>query len=350
MFKRMESSQLQELHFRSDPDTGLQAIIAIHNTVRGPSLGGCRFISYASTDDAITDAMRLAQGMSYKAALAGLPLGGGKSVIIKPEKPFNRQRLMESFGHFVNDLGGRYITAMDSGTQTSDMDAIARHTSFLTCTSESGDPAPYTAQGVFEGIRASVKHQFKTDSLGGLSVAIQGLGNVGYEVAKLLDQAGAKLTVSDINQEKVELAVRDFGASTVAPDKVYRVDADVFCPCGLGAILNKDTVEQLRCAVVAGSANNQLADESIGERLLERDILYAPDYLINAGGLIFVYMRYTQDSSEEISKKVGGIESALGTLFNEASRQGRPTNLVANQQAEQIIENAAHDFGATEAA
>lgn len=350
MFEQMESAHLQELHFRSDPHTGLQAIVAIHNTVRGPALGGCRFISYSSESDAVTDAVRLAQGMSYKAALAGLPLGGGKSVIIKPRRAFNRQQLMESFGHFVNDLGGRYITAMDSGTQTADMDAIAKHTTSVTCTSESGDPSPYTARGVFEGIRASVRHKFRTNDLEGLHVAIQGLGNVGYEVARLLHQAGANLVVSDIDEEKVASAEQDFSASRVDPDKVYEVDTDVFCPCGLGAIVNKDTVEKLSCDIVAGSANNQLADETIGERLLERDILYAPDYLINAGGLIFVYMRYSNHPIEEIAQKVDAIGLSLGQLFNQASGYGLPTNLVANQRAEQIIQHSMHGMNATEAA
>lgn len=350
MFNQMENSQLQGLHFRSDPQTGLQAIVAIHSTARGPALGGCRFISYASSDDAITDAIRLARGMSYKAALAGLPLGGGKSVIIRPQKAFDRQRLMESFGRFVNDLGGRYITAMDSGTQISDMDAIARHTSFVTCTRESGDPAPYTARGVFEGIKASVKHKFRKDDLKGVHVTIQGLGNVGYEVARLLHKVGAELTVTDIDEQKILSAEQEFGASRVEPGKVYEVETDVFCPCGLGAIINPETVELLRCAVIAGSANNQLSNDAIGERLLERDILYAPDYLINAGGLIFVYMRYSNGSPEAIARKVDHIGPALGRLFNQASGYGLPTNVIANQRAEQIIANSIHEVRANQAA
>ena len=340
MFKQMESAGLQDLHFWQDPNTGLRAIIAIHDTYRGPAIGGCRFISYTDTASAIEDAIRLAKGMSYKAALAGLPHGGGKSVLIKPEGLHDRDALMQSFGGFVDSLGGRYITAMDSGTQVTDMDNIARNTRFVTCTSDMGDPSPSTAQGVFAGIRASVIFRMGTADLQGIHVAIQGLGHVGYAVARLLHDVGARLTVADIDPEKVSRARHELGASSVAADEIYDVDADIFCPCGLGAILNQDTVSRLRAVIVAGSANNQLATDDMGEQLHQRNILYAPDYLINSGGLIFVALQHARHHDEVIRQKVTGIHDALLELYKHAQAEQLPTNLIADHRAEAIIRQA----------
>lgn len=340
MFELMETNGLERLHFASDPDTGLRAIIAIHSTVRGAAIGGCRFIRYENDTDAIIDAARLARGMSYKAALAGLPHGGAKAVIIQPEQPFDRTALMRAFGRFIEDIGGHYITAMDSGTLTSDMDAISQATRWVTCTSESGDPSPFTALGVFEGIKAAVLHRSGKHTLSGQHVALQGLGHVGYAVARLLYDAGAHLTVTDIDPAKVLKAVNEFGAHAVSADRIYSVSCDVFCPCGLGAVINDHTVGQLNCGIVAGSANNQLARESHGEMLHKRGILYAPDYLINAGGLIFVALQYAGQSTAAIREKVRTIAPALGQLFQQAQQENRPTHLIANERAEAIISQA----------
>ncbi|WP_372832589.1 Leu/Phe/Val dehydrogenase [Pontibacterium sp.] len=341
MFEQMENAGLERLHLACDPETGLRAIIAIHSTLRGPAIGGCRFITYQSEADAITDATRLARGMSYKAALAGLPHGGAKAVLIKPNHNFDRNALMESFGRFVQDLGGRYITAMDSGTLTSDMDSIAHTTKWVTCTSQIGDPSPYTAMGVFEGIKAAVKHLHGSDSLQGVHVALQGLGHVGYAVAQMLYNSGAHLTVSDIDQVKVLKAVNELGAKAVATDKIYGVEADVFCPCGLGAIINDHSLQQLRCRIVAGSANNQLEREEHGELLRRRNILYAPDYLINAGGLIFVAMQHAGQADAAIAAKVRQVGTSLSQLFQQADQEDRCTHRIANERAETIIARAA---------
>ncbi|WP_415884639.1 Leu/Phe/Val dehydrogenase [Neptuniibacter sp. QD72_48] len=343
MFEQMESNGTQRLHFCHDPETGLKAIIAIHSTLRGPAIGGCRFIHYNDDDSAITDALRLARGMSYKAALAGLPHGGAKAVIIKPKSDFNRAELMQRFGQFVDGLGGEYITAMDSGTQISDMDQIQKSTAFVTCTQTTGDPSPYTALGVFEGIKASVRFKLNRTSLKGVHVSIQGLGHVGYEVARLLHQAGAKLTVTDIDQARVTQCEKSFNAASVAPDQIYAVDADVFCPCGLGAIINDTTLPQLRVSIIAGSANNQLTEEKHGDLLAAQDILYAPDYLINAGGLIFVALQYSKQNSREIRQKVIQIGDSLTQLYQNAAQAKQGVHRLANHQAEQII-SASNDF------
>jgi leucine dehydrogenase len=337
MFKQMESYQTQRLQLFSDPDSQLKAIIAIHSTTRGPAIGGCRFIPYKNEEDAITDALRLARGMSYKSALAGLPHGGAKAVIIYPEAEFSRAVLMQQFGRCVDSLGGDYITAMDSGTQTTDMDQISKYTNFVTCTKQSGDPSPHTALGVFEGIKASVKFKLKRDSLQGIHVSIQGLGHVGFALAQLLHRAGARLTVADINPQPLELCAQRFNAQVVSPDEIYSVNADVFSPCGLGAILNEQTIPQLKTAIVAGSANNQLAEEQHGDLLARRDILYAPDYLINAGGLIFVAMQYAQQPLNSMKQKVLQIGPALTELYQQAHSTHANVHRVANQRAESIL-------------
>jgi leucine dehydrogenase len=337
MFKQMESYDTQRLHLSQDSSTGLKAIVAIHSTARGPAIGGCRFIPYCNETDAITDALRLARGMSYKAALAGLPHGGAKAVLIRPDTPFDRKALMRSFGQFINTLNGEYITAMDSGTLVTDMDQIRHHTRWATCTSSSGDPSPHTALGVYEGIKASVKFKLGRNDLQGLHVSIQGLGHVGYEVAHLLHKAGARLTVTDLDPQRVQLCQQNFAAEAVSPEDIYKVHADIFCPCGLGAILNTDNIEQLRVAIVAGSANNQLATEKHGDLLTQRNILYAPDYVINAGGLIFVALQHAQQSSASIRQKVMQIHPALLQIFHDAEQSNQSVHQIANQRAEAII-------------
>ncbi|UTW11829.1 Leu/Phe/Val dehydrogenase [Marinobacterium rhizophilum] len=345
MFAQMESTGLQDLHFAADPATGLRAIIAIHSTTLGPAIGGCRFIPYDSDTDAITDAIRLARGMSYKAALAGLPHGGGKAVIMQPPQGYNRRALMAAFGGFIDNLGGRYITAMDSGTQVQDMDAIATRTHWVSCTSRTGNPSPSTAQGVFEGIGCAVRHRLGRQSLCGVRVALQGLGHVGFEVARLLHGAGARLSVCDLDDQRCTRAVQAFGARRVEVNEIYRLDADVFSPCGLGAILNDDSIPQLRCSIIAGSANNQLAEARHGDMLHRRGILYAPDYLINAGGLIFVALNHARASAQQISTKVHSIGAELQALFKQADALDTATSLLADQRAEAIIAAAGQAGG-----
>lgn len=337
MFTQMETTKTSDLHFCSDPDTGLKAIIAIHSTQLGPAIGGCRFISYISEQAAIDDALRLARGMSYKAAMAGLEHGGGKSVIIKPPGDFDRAQLMRAFGRFIEQLGGRYITAMDSGTLTTDMDHIREETRWASCTSSSGDPSPYTAQGVIAGIKAAVKHQYDQDSIEGLRVAIQGLGHVGMAVANHLAMEGVRLTVTDLNTTLMDTAVREYGAKVTAPADIYSTDVDVFCPCGLGAILNPETIPVIRADIIAGSANNQLQSESDGYALAERNILYVPDYVINSGGLVFVALEHAGEDLNTIRHKVHEIGPTLSALFEQAAQEQTPAFVVADTKAEDIM-------------
>ncbi|GAA0790965.1 Leu/Phe/Val dehydrogenase [Marinobacterium sediminicola] len=348
MLKQMENAGLTDLHFGLDPASGMKAIIAIHSTARGAAIGGCRFIHYAREQEAITDALRLARGMSYKAALAGLPHGGGKAVMIEPEGDYDRTALMQAFGRFVDQLGGRYITAMDSGTEVSDMDIIETATRYVSCTSASGDPSPHTALGVFEGIRAAVLHRLERDSLAGLVISIQGLGHVGHALAAMLHEAGAKLIVADIDSARVQTCINQFGARAVAADEIYDVEADVFSPCGLGAILNAETIPRLKCSIVAGSANNQLAVDEDGNRLRARGILYAPDYVINAGGLIHVALHHAGVDGDRRDAKIREIGDTLTHLFTEAKRSNQSVHHVADLHAEALLKAAASDDSAQE--
>ncbi len=337
MFTRMENAGIADLHFCLDPASGLRAIIAIHSTHLGPAIGGCRFLPYTNELDAIDDALRLAKGMSYKSALAGLPHGGGKSVIIYPEHEFDRHKLMQAFGKFIEALNGRYITAMDSGTLTTDMDAIASNTRWVSCTSQSGDPSPYTAIGVVEGIKAAVHYRYGKPDLEGLRVAIQGLGHVGMAVAAHLAMEGVHLTVTDIDTSLVQTAIEEYSAHPVTPDAIYDVDADIFCPCGLGAILNDSTLPRLKAPIVAGSANNQLAEDRHGVALAERGILYVPDYVINSGGLIYVALTHANEEASVIRHKVMQISTTLMRIFKQAEDAHMAPFLLADQLAEGIF-------------
>lgn len=326
-----------ELHIKLDPETGMKAIIAIHSTKLGPALGGCRFIEYVDNNAAIYDAMRLAIGMSSKAALANLSLGGGKAVIIKPSKPYDREAYLHCFGKFIDKLNGRYITAMDSGTQLEDMDIIAQHTPYVASRSNHGDPSPSTAHGVFRGIEASVHYKLGKSSLNDLHIVIQGLGHVGYHLAQLLHRAGAKLTVADINPALVERAAIAFNANVVDTHQIHAVPCDVFAPCALGGILNETTINQLQTTIVAGAANNQLAHSINGQLLHDNGILYAPDYVINAGGLIFAASRYSETSEEKMLQHIDGIAMTLLEIFERSTLQNRPTNAVSDAIAKERI-------------
>ena len=338
MFRQITEVRMNDIHIKYDEHSGLKSIIAIHNTRRGPSLGGCRFIPYPSFDDAVTDAIRLAQGMSYKAALAGLDLGGGKSVIMMPEGDFDRTELFSAFGRFVDELGGRYITAIDSGTSVSDMDIIASQTHHVSCTSASGNPGPSTAKGVYYGILSTLRARKEFGhTLKGMTIAVQGLGSVGYALCQLLHRDGARLVVSDIDDDKVEQCIREFGARGVNPSEIHSTSCDIFSPCGLGGVLNEQTIDQLQCGAVAGSANNQLLTPECGEQLFNRDILYAPDYLINAGGLIFVAMTHARKSHHEMNLRIKGIGETLLQVFRRQQQQQEPVNRIADQMAEAML-------------
>ncbi|MCQ4347638.1 amino acid dehydrogenase [Pseudomonas stutzeri] len=337
MFAIMENARLEELHLASDPATGLRAIIAIHNTHLGPALGGCRYLTYADEDSALRDAVRLARGMSYKAALAGLAQGGGKAVIVRPPHVADRAALFEAFGRFIDTLGGRYITAVDSGTSGADMDCIARHTPHVTSTTAGGDPSPHTALGVFAGIRATARARLGGDSLEGLCVAVQGLGHVGFALAEHLAAAGARLLVSDIDEGRLALAVERLGARPVAADALIGAPCDILVPCGLGGVINPQSIDRLRCAAVAGAANNQLDSPEMGDELAARGILYAPDYVINSGGLIFVALQHQGRSPAEITAHLAQIGHRLEEIYSEAQAERRSPARVADDLAERLI-------------
>jgi leucine dehydrogenase len=327
-----------DLHFKVDKATGMKAIIAIHSTKLGPALGGLRCISYANTQEAIHDAMRLAQGMSYKAASVNLPLGGGKAVIIAPNTGFDRVAYMRAFGNFVQELGGRYITAVDSGTSLEDMDIIGQKTPYVASLSQAhGDPSPYTAQGVLQGIKAAVAFQLGKSSLQGLQIAIQGLGHVGLSLARSLQKEGAILHVADINVQQVAICTQELGATAVAVDKIHAIASDVFCPCALGAIINDTTIEELQAPIVAGAANNQLAYSYHGERLREKGILYAPDYIINAGGLIFAASKYLHTKEAQIMQNIENIQEILLQIFETAKQENLAPITIANRLAQEKL-------------
>lgn len=328
------------VHVKVDKETGLKAIIAVHNLTRGPAIGGCRMVAYHSINQAMEDALRLGYMMSYKAAINNLPHGGAKAVILRPKVIKDRTALFEKFGEFVNELEGRYITAIDSGTSTSDMDVIARRTRFVTCTSKSdaaGDPAPLTALGVLRGIQAAVKFKLQRDSLEDIHIAMQGAGSVGYFLAKSLHELGAKLTVTDVNIKAAERCAEEFGAAVCAPEDIYRTKADVFSPCALGAVLNFQTIKALQVKIIAGCANNQLSHNHYGALLQERGILYAPDFLINAGGLIHVAVIYDHGTIERSREQISKIYDTVTDIFERAERENLPTNEIAEKLARERL-------------
>jgi len=334
MFSRMHAQTVQELHFCQKES--LNAVVALHNLRLGPALGGCRFIEYDSELDAIDDAIRLAKGMSYKAALARVPQGGGKAVIMKPKGDFDRELLFKQFGQFVESLGGRYITAMDSGTQVSDMDVMRTQTLYVGSSSNIGDPSPSTAHGMLLGIESAV-HFLMNQSLSGITVAIQGLGHVGFALAAHLHEAGCKLIVCDMDEKKTQLAQQSFNAKVVPVDDIYSQACDVFSPCGLGGAINDSTIEKLNCKIVAGCANNQLAHDGLAFTLHKMGILYAPDYVINSGGLVFASSSYRGMSHKQIAHEVSKLKDTLNKIFVLSKQKDAPTHNIANEMAEQIL-------------
>ena len=346
VFDYLGKYDYEQLVFCHDEKSGLKAIIAIHDTTLGPALGGTRFWTYDSEEDAIVDALRLARGMTYKAAASGLNLGGGKAVIIGDPKKDKNEAMFRAFGRYIEGLNGRYITAEDVGTTVEDMDLIHEETRFVTGVSpafgSSGNPSPVTAFGVYQGMKASAKEAFGDDSLEGKTVAVQGVGSVAYHLCKYLHDEGVRLIVTDINKENMERAVQDFEAETVDPDGIYDVDCDIFSPCALGAIINDDTINRLKCQVIAGSANNQLKAEEHGKILHEKGIVYAPDYVINAGGLINVADELLGYNRERAMKKVETIYHTILRVFEISKRDCIPSNQAADRMAEERIHSIRH--------
>ncbi len=340
VFSSPDFSGHENVVFGCDEQTGLKCIIAIHNTNRGPALGGCRFWNYASEQDAVTDALRLSKGMTYKAAITGLNLGGGKSVIIGDSKKLKTPDFMRAFGRIIETLKGKYITAEDVGTTVEDMDYIRESTEHVRGKSNgSGNPSPMTALGTFLGLKAAVKHQLKTDDLNGLRVSVQGVGNVGYYLCKLLHEAGARLVVTDINKKALSHVEQEFNAQVVGLEDIYAQDVDVYAPCALGATINDNTINQLKASIVAGAANNQLAEQRHGEILMNKGILYAPDYAINAGGLINVASESENYNAEQVKARISKIYDTLLEVFQRAQKQGLPTSSIADQLAEERFQN-----------
>jgi len=344
VFSHPEFDQHEQVCFFSDPDTGLKAIIAVHNSNRGPALGGCRMWPYASDEEALRDVLRLSRGMTYKSALANLDLGGGKSVIIGNPREHKSEALLEKMGQYLESLGGRYIAAEDSGTSVPDLLVMGRHTSHIGGVTEqigidgklnNGDPSPATAYGTFVGLKAAVRHRLDRKDLSGLKVAIQGVGNVGYRLAQHLHAAGAELYVSDIHADQVARAVTELGATAVSADEILSLDVDVLAPCAMGAILNDRSIPALKATVIAGAANNQLESERHDAMLLARGILYAPDYAINAGGIIDIFYERTGYDSAKVRAHIESIGDTLNEIFRRSAQSNTPTGAIANTLAEE---------------
>ncbi|MEB2629887.1 branched-chain amino acid dehydrogenase [Peribacillus frigoritolerans] len=341
IFKYLEKYDYEQLLFCQDKQSGLKAIIAIHDTTLGPALGGTRMWTYASEEDAIEDALRLSRGMTYKNAAAGLNLGGGKTVIIGDPRKDKNEEMFRAFGRYIQGLNGRYITAEDVGTTVEDMDLIHEETDFVTGISpafgSSGNPSPVTAYGVYRGMKAAAKEAFGTDSLEGRVVAVQGVGNVSYNLCRHLHEEGAKLIVTDINKESVARAVESFGATAVNPDEIYGVECDIYAPCALGAVINDQTINQIRAKVIAGAANNQLKETVHGDQIHEKGIIYAPDYVINAGGVINVADELLGYNRERALKKVETVYDTIERVIEIAKRDQIPTYKAADRMAEERI-------------
>ena len=336
----------EEVHFVTDEKCGLKAIIAVHSTHLGPAAGGARFWHYAKDDDALTDALRLSRGMSYKNAMAGLPLGGGKSVLLAPEDRAKSPDMLHAFGKAVEGLGGRYITAEDVGINVADMIEVARSTKYVAGLPNSGgdvggDPGPHTSLGVFLGIKAAVKRALGKDNLSGLHIAMQGAGSVATGVALHACAEGAKLSIADVDQAKAQKLADATNGKVVSTDEILRLEADVVSPNALGAILTEQSIAALKTAIVAGGANNQLATPGDGQRLAARGILYAPDYVINAGGIINVFTEYLCDGDASlVRQRIEGIPVRLEQIWSESAQSGRDPAAVADAMAQRLIGRA----------
>jgi len=338
----MFANNHEQVLFCQDKEIGLKAIIAIHNTTLGPALGGTRMWNYSSEQEALNDVLRLSRGMTYKSSVAGVNLGGGKAVIIGDSKKDKSEALFRRFGKFVNSLGGKYITAEDVGISPKDIEQVAIETDYVTGAPEylggSGDPSPVTAYGVYMGMKAAAKKAYGSDSLEGKKVLVQGVGHVGYYLVEYLTKENAKVLVADIYEPNVAAVVKDFNCQVVHPENVYDEPMDIYAPCALGATVNDETLKKLKCSIIAGAANNQLASEDIhGQALKNAGILYAPDYVINSGGIINCYWElqgYDRDAAYSQTKE---IYSTTLEIFNKSENKNIPTYLAANQMAEERI-------------
>lgn len=343
VFDHVEFDNHESVHYFHDADTGLKAIVAVHSTALGPGAGGTRRWVYNNDEDALTDVLRLARGMTYKNAVAGLKFGGGKAVILGSDDAPKSPELFRAFGRFVNSLSGRYITAEDVGCSVDDMRYVREETGFVSGLPQSGkdaggDPSPWTALGCFQGIEAAAEARLGADSVKGLRVAVQGVGHVGYYLCKLLHEAGAELFISDVNKDHLKITLDAVPATVVPPQELLFADVDVLAPCALGNILTSVTIPKINAKIIAGGANNQLSTPADGIRLAERDILYAPDYVINAGGIINVAAEYYGNSSEDdVRADVGRIKDRLKNIFEQAKETGRPTNELADELARSLV-------------
>ena len=347
VFDHPEFDQHESLHYFQDPKTGLKAIIAIHSTALGPAAGGCRRWQYTNDDSALVDALRLSRGMTYKNAVAGLPLGGGKSVILADNANARSPQLFAAFGRAVESLDGRYITAEDVGVSVEDMRQVRMETRYVSGLPQSGasaggDPSPWTALGVFLGMEAAVRARLGADSLAGLRVAVQGVGHVGLHLCRLLHKAGAEIRITDVNRRNLQRVRDELPVAESAPNNILFSDADVLAPCALGNVLNSETIPRIRAKLIAGAANNQLSVAADGTRLVDHGILYAPDYVINAGGIVSVSREYFGQSTEdEVRADVHLIPQRLDAIFAEARATKTPTNVVADEIARRIVANGA---------
>ncbi|MBC7466600.1 MAG: Glu/Leu/Phe/Val dehydrogenase [Bdellovibrio sp.] len=331
----------EQVVFCQDKSVGLKAIIAIHNTALGPALGGTRMFNYKTEEEALVDVLRLSKGMTYKAAAAGLNLGGGKAVIIGDSKTQKSEGLFRAFGQFVNSLNGRYITAEDVGTSVGDMEQIYMESPFVTGIPKdfggSGDPSPYTAHGVLMGIKAAASEKFNTDSLKGMRIAVQGLGNVGSNLVKYLVEEGAVVTIADIDQSRVKMHHDKYGVAVVGPDQILGIECDIQSPCAMGAVVNDQTIANFKCKIIAGGANNQLATAKHGDQLRELGILYAPDYVVNAGGLMNVFVELEGYAPERAFDKTKKVYDNVKKVFEISKRDNIGTHLAADRLAEERI-------------
>lgn len=339
---QMTLNNHEQVLFCNDNETGLKAIIAIHSTILGPSLGGTRMWMYKNEMEALTDALRLSRGMTYKSSVAGLNLGGGKAVIIGDSKTQKSEALMRRFGKFVNSLAGKYITAEDVGISTKDMEYIKMETDFVTGLPENmgggGDPSPVTAYGVYIAMKASAHEKWGNESLTGKKIVVQGIGNVGENLVKYLVKEGAKVYINDINDVRLMAVAKETGAEVISADAVYDMDMDIYAPCALGATVNTDTLNRLKCSIICGSANNQLADENIhGKMVIEKNIIYAPDFVVNAGGIINVFYELEGYNRERALAHAEKIYQTTLNIFKVAKEQNIPTFMAANRIAEKRI-------------
>ena len=341
LFDTLSQTGHEQVVYCHNKDAGLKAIIAIHNTVLGPALGGLRMWPYKTEQEALNDVLRLSRGMTYKAAVSGLNLGGGKAVIIGDPSRDKTEALFRAFGRFVNSLGGRYITAEDVGIDVNDMEYVFRETEYVSGVHQvfggSGDPSPFTAAGTMQGIMASLQQRFGNEDVGKYSYAVQGVGHVGYNLIKLLREQHAKVFVTDINRDAVKRVVDELGCEAVGLDEIYDVDADVYCPCALGGTINKETLPRFKFKIVCGAANNQLATEECGDELERRGILYAPDYAVNAGGLMNVSIELEGYNRERAMRMMRTIYYNVGSIFKIAKRDGISSWKAADRMGEERI-------------